>query len=212
MSTKFGLEDLLFCLEMASQVSEAYDQYVLHPEGRPRSVDDMLWVCSEYLGKKISVFELDLAAEGRSVKAACFANEDGSFEIGVLSGLEEDELRFVLCKEIFHAMLERIECRNLNLYDHVASSIEAVVERLPNRAAEAEQLALIAAMEFLFPFATREAILGRTTGELDYAEMASRYNVPLRFVEEVFEDDNVELLRQVMPLIARDSPARPFII
>jgi Zn-dependent peptidase ImmA (M78 family) len=203
---KITLDDLLFTLDIAADVSEAYDLYV-HPVTWPRTTDDMKWICSEYLGKKIDVTELEIEAEGRSVEALCVAFADGTFRIGLLSGMEKDEERFVLCKELFHVLLDRIECRNLNLYDHIASFV-TVTDSLANKAAAAEELAIIGAMEFLFPFSSREEILKNNTGVIDYAGLAEKYRIPLRFIEGGMEPQNVNLFRDVMPLLARD-PTKP---
>lgn len=206
---RFTLDDLLLTLEVAAEVSEAYDLYVLNAKSRPRTTDDLVWVCTQVLNKQITIVELDLDVTGRNVEAVCIALEDGSYEVGVLAGLTPDEERFVVCKEIFHVLLDREECRNINLYDHIASTLDAAEDDLsiPNRAAAAEELAVIGALEFIFPYAAREALINAADGRIDAEDLAAQYSIPQRLIDTVFVDSNLALFRQIMPMLAR--PASP---
>lgn len=204
---KFTLDDLLFTLETAAQVSETYDLYVLQGRNRPRTTDDLIWVCSEHLGKRLTLVELEIDASARNVEAVCIANRDGSFEIGILAGLTKDEQRFVVCKEIFHVLLDRDECHNLNLYDHVASTLTAQDEhdRIPTKAAASEELAIIGALEYIFPYAAREALAAATEGRMDADDLAEQYGIPRRFIDLIFSEHAMAFFRQVMPMLERPS-------
>lgn len=201
---KITLDDLLFSLDVAFDVGEQYRMYVLPTDHHPRRTDDLVWICGEYLGKSIAVKSLDIPAEGRSVKAVCMAFEDDGYEIGLLGGMSKDEERFILCKEVFHVLLDRVECRNINLYDHVASTLDVdVSESLASKATATEELAVIAALEFLFPFKDRLALLDATEGEINFVALANDYNIPLRYIEHAFEENNVAMFREVMPMLER---------
>ncbi|WP_187770665.1 ImmA/IrrE family metallo-endopeptidase [Cognatilysobacter lacus] len=195
---------MLFTLEIAAEYSATYDQYVLQANGRPRTTDDLVWVATQIAGKKINLYQLDLDVSARNVEAVCFANQDGSFDIGILSGLTAEEERFVVCKEIFHALLDREECRNINLFEHVASTLDAQDDlAVPTRAAAAEELAVIGALEFIFPYSAREAIMAAADGRIDAEQLAEQYSIPRRLIDTVFNDDSIAFFRQVMPMLER---------
>lgn len=204
---RFTLDDLLFTLEIAAEYSETYDRYVLAADSRPRTTDDLVWVCTQILGKQIRLHQLELDVNARNVEAVCFANEDGSFDIGVLAGMSPEEERFVVCKEIFHALLDREECRNINLFEHVASTLDAQADHLavPTRAAAAEELAVIGALEFIFPYSAREAMMNAADGRIDAEALAARYSIPRRLIDTVFDDANIAFFRQVMPMLERTA-------
>lgn len=180
----FEEKDIEACLEKALEVIEHYERYVLNAHERPRSVDDLLWICQEYLGKTIEITYINIPVDGSSVKAVFLAMANGTYRIGLLSGMSDEEERFVLCKELFHVIFDEESRRSLDLAAHLEdyTSNVAIDEGRPNCPAAWETLAEIAATEFLFPYDERVAHTnGGTTA--DFAKLATRYGLPRFHVE-----------------------------
>lgn len=182
----FKEEDLEACLDRAKEIRELYEMYVLHGNVYPKSIDKLIWLISQYLEKEVVIRYVDVPAEGSSVKAAFWAMDDGTYQIALLTGMSDDEVRFVLCKELFHVIFDEESRRYISLFAHIeeVTSTFPLEEGHPNCAASWELLAEIAATEFLFPYGDR--LKAVTTGEpTDYARVASKYGVP-RFIVEVY--------------------------
>jgi len=200
----FEDKDIRHCLEKAVEVREMYEMYVLNGKAFPRSVDRLRWVCEEYLNKKIEIEYVDVPAEGSSIKASYWAiNEDGKqwYRICPLTGMTEDELRFVLCKELFHVIFDDEEKRNLELSAHVEEyslSLASTEDVHPNCSVAWETLAEIAAMEFLFPLEERDRAINGGT-QVSFSKLASAYGVPRYYVESFCNSSNLEYIRNRIP-------------
>lgn len=180
----FDDEEIIACLEKAQEIVDLYNLYVLNSKHRRRSVDDLIWICEQYLGKKILIEYIDIPVDGSSIKAAYLAMSDGSYRIGLLSGMSDEEERFVLCKELFHVILDEESRRSLELEDHLENytSNIALDEGRPNCSAAWETLAEIAATEFLFPHDERAELTNGSTAQ-DFGKLATRYGMPRIHVE-----------------------------
>jgi len=191
----FEEEDITACLDKACDIRELYELYVLHGKTYPKSVDDLLWICQEYLKKQILIEYVDLPAEGSSIHASYWAMAEGSYRIGVLLGLSEDQLRFVLCKELFHVIFDEARRRSLALSEHVEeyTSTFQLDDGQPNCAAAWETLAEIAALEFLFPYEYRRAA-AQGDGAVNYARLATMYGLPRYFVEVGCGEGNLDYI------------------
>lgn len=202
----FKEADVIACLEKALEIRDTYHMYVLVDHDR-KSVDDLLWVCQEYLGKKIEVGQLELPAEGSSIKASFWALEDGSYIIGLLAGMTEEELRFVLCKEIFHVIFDEESRRSLELGVHLEdyTSNIGVEHGRPNCSAAWETLAEIAATEFLLPLERRLEIAGRATP--DFAKSAAHYGLPRYHVEVACGEANLDYIKRHLEKVRRAESA-----
>ncbi|EMR0463400.1 MULTISPECIES: ImmA/IrrE family metallo-endopeptidase [Stenotrophomonas] len=180
----FQEADITACLEHVLDIIEQYELYVLHGKGDVRSVDDLLWICTQYLNKKIVIEYVDIPVDGSSIKATFFANADGSYRIGLLSGMSDEEERFVLCKELFHVIFDEESRRSLDLAAHLEeyTSNIALDEGEPNCPAAWETLAEIAATEFLFPYERRVQSVANGSAA-DYGKLATRFQIPRLHVE-----------------------------
>jgi Zn-dependent peptidase ImmA (M78 family) len=175
-----------YALDKAREIAEQYRLYVIPGDGTKKSVDDLLWLMQQYLEKRITPRELlILADDSKTVHGMYAAMADGSYEIYVLAELGGVEGRFVLCKELFHVVIDKDECRNMHLYEHVVESQSSfsISTLKPNVSVQWEALAEIAAMEFLFPYADRVRILEACGGNPDFAAIAHRYGVPQVYIE-----------------------------
>ena len=195
----FKDEDILACLEKVSELREMYEMYVLNGKQERKSIDDLLWVCEQYLSKKVEVQYVDLPVEGSSIHAAFWAMEDGSYIIGLLSGMTDEEERFVLCKELFHVIFDEESRRSLALAAHVEeyTSNIAVERGEPNCPAAWETLAEIAATEFLLPYG-RRVEMAANASTVDFARIATHYGLPRFFVEVAYGKSNLEYIGKHM--------------
>jgi Zn-dependent peptidase ImmA (M78 family) len=182
-------KDVAFCLEKARELAGYYRQYVLAGDGRAKSVDDLLWICREYLKKNIQVAEVAVPAAGKVVRAVFIGREDG-YDIYLLAGMDRVSRRFILCKELFHVILDQESSRSMDIYGH----LEEVTATFPVPSAEPrcpaawEVLAEAAAMEFLYPYAERKVLdmSSASNGEID--AIAATYDIPRYLVESYCAD------------------------
>jgi hypothetical protein len=102
-------------------------------------------------------------------------------KIRIVKGLNTCWRRLVTCKELFHVLFDCPEFQRLDLQEHIESSL--YVQLNGNGSVQAEFYTEIAAMEFLFPYKDREAILKHNSNP-DTLELAKRYMVPQFYIEK----------------------------
>ncbi|WP_313248896.1 ImmA/IrrE family metallo-endopeptidase [Stenotrophomonas acidaminiphila] len=207
----FREDDITTCLRRTMEVSELYEMYV-RGDGRAtrRSVDDLLWLCEQHLQKKISIQYVSIPEDGTSIKAGFLALADGAYLIGLVEGMTDEDERFVLCKELFHVMFDHEGIRNIDLATHLAEYASLFqtpdCEGEPQCSVAWENLAEIAAMEFLFPYDQRLAhVNGGTT--LDFGRLATRYGIPRYYVEIACSPGNMQFLGRVIDRIRKSMAA-----
>lgn len=196
----FQEDDVRACLAKAVEIRELYELYALNGKAYPRSVDQLVWLVSQYLGKSVSIEMVDLPAEGSSIKATFWAMDDGSYRIGVLSGLSTDEFRYVLCKELFHVIFDEESRRSLDLGGHVEEYTSTIPldGGKPNCAAAWETLAEIAATEFLFPHPLRKAAAANGGSSMS-SKYADQYGLPRFYVEVGIGEGNLAYIEARLP-------------
>lgn len=174
--------DISRCVDLARDLAAHYHQNVLNGDSPCKRMDELIVIIQTYLEKKVTVRQL-LRAK-RSIKGVYFALQDGSYEINLLSGMDEDEERITLCKELFHVVIDTEAYHSTDLYGHVYEVVATfpVTNSNPSPSAQSEKLAELAAMEFLFPYVDRKAIL-EDNNNPDMAVIAARYGVPQGSVE-----------------------------
>lgn len=175
------------CIELVHEVAEHYRLNVLNSARTMRSVEDLEWIVGTFLQKKVTVESLKVPAAGKWIKAACVITDAGEYEIYVLTGLDLDARRFIICKELFHVVLDAESRRNMDMFRHlqeVTTTFPVAIVQPNSAAAACEYYAEAAAMEFLFPYTERLAVLAAAPeGGPNYAEIASRYGIPQEYVE-----------------------------
>ncbi|CAE6728687.1 hypothetical protein XAC301_11230 [Xanthomonas arboricola pv. corylina] len=184
-------DEVVSCLALVNEVVEHYRGQVLHHDRTMRSVEDLAWIVGEFLQKKVTLDTLKVPSAGKWIRATCIVNDDGSYEIYTLSGLDYDARRFIVCKELFHVILDEEGRRNMDTYSHLqeVTSTFPIPNSVPNSAAVCEYLAEAAAMEFLFPYVEREAtITAAGRAGPNHAEVAARYGIPQEYVESYLAD------------------------
>ena len=192
--------DVRQCLAKVHEMVEQYNLYSRANHHTQRSVDDLEWLCGEYLQKKVSVYDLELEVGDFMIRGMFAALEDKSYEIYLLAELGDRERRFVKCKELFHVILDDERCRNMEIYGHLQLSVQAfsIDDDSPDSPVAWEMLAEIAAMEFLLPYAARQEIAAAANGNIDYADVAHRYGIPQQYVEDYLSDAMMAEFAKVM--------------
>jgi Zn-dependent peptidase ImmA (M78 family) len=176
------VETLKQCIGAAKELQEQYRQYSRNPDNPAKSRDDVEWLVREYTKKTVEIRESDRTLQGH-VKGFCLAMTDGSYQIGVAASLDEYTKRFVVCKELFHVVLDdgKSECENLD--EHLDGMYVCIPkdDSQPTEAVEQELLAELGAMELLFPHAAR--IQELQAAAVDFEKLSHKYKLPLYLVE-----------------------------
>jgi len=179
-------EHIRFSLDKAAEMIRIYKSRSTNPEYFPRSVNDFHILCEEYLEHKI-VLKRPKGRKGGTVLAA-FLSYPTEDRIGLVS---EDDYnfcrdRFIRCKELFHAITNLSQYRNMDIFKHVQNMVVPTPGRpgtLPPLSSISEQMAEIAAGEFLFPY-TERLKHGSSIKTLDeYKAIAEKYKAPRVYVE-----------------------------
>jgi Zn-dependent peptidase ImmA (M78 family) len=184
--------DIEFCLRKAEEIAELYRQIVLNSAATRRSVDELRRLCTEYLAKNVKV--LEIADEPRAIRGYYVRYPD-HYDIVLYAGMDAAWKRFVLCKELFHVILdEDAKYRTISIYEHVAEVMTTfpVHDSTPGPAATSEMMAEIAAMEFLFPCRSRIKLLKGPA--IDFDAIAEMYQIPQALVEEYLSESYMKNL------------------
>lgn len=179
-------------IEKAREITETQKLYYLNSDAEEKSLPNLLDLCQKYLNNKIEAWEHKMQHDGQPIRGYCMSFADGHYEITLLGGQNRCWKRLVLCKELFHVIMDREEYRNpiiSKLIDDAAVSFPDPLSR-PDLPFAAEALAEIAAIEYLFPFERRKAIKQQLEAgeEIDFHDIANRYGIPQLYVESYLKD------------------------
>jgi len=181
--------DVEAAVAKAYEVSDHYDLTHLTGGDPHRYMDRLLESCTAVGVGRFQIIEVNVAYEGSAVYSACVMNTDGSADIVLARGLDLPWRRYLVCKELFHIMIDKEEYRNMDLAAHTASvAVDFQLDdSQPEPAVAAEFLAEVAAMEFLFPYARRESLL-KAFPQPDFASVSAQYDLPSVLVERYLSD------------------------
>lgn len=202
----FTEEELGTCFFKTAEITERYLRVCLAPLDPQRSVDNLRDACQAHLGKRISFKELELRREDSAVWGARLVVPDG-FDICYVQNLNHCWKRFVVCKELFHVVLDDSDSWNMDLDGHISEVTVSFPEPLssPGPSVKAEFLAEMGAMEFLFPFAFRQRELqGPHQG--NFLEIAQKYRVPQVLIERYLSGDYMKALGSYVHPRAQHPP------
>lgn len=177
-------------------IRDIYRLHYLGADSTERSVNNLLDLCRTYLEKKIDLQLHNDSALNHLVQSFVLVKDSG-YEICILNDLNNCWKRFVLCKELFHIVLDSEESRNPSLEEHLDDFFGGVTNlehRASTVSARTEYLAEFAAMEFLFPYAERVSLL---SGNKDISAIAERYKIPRYFAERYLTKRYIENFRDV---------------
>jgi Zn-dependent peptidase ImmA (M78 family) len=155
----------------------------LGPNAERPSTNKLLEFCRNFLDKDIRLLEHCDSYHNHKVYSFC-VKHDEYFDIVYLRELNNCWMRFVLCKELFHVILDDPSNCNSNVAEHVDSlfaiSLSDGSQDRPN-STQIETAAEIAAMEYLFPYSERQRLQNQP--QIDYMAIARQFLVPRVYVE-----------------------------
>ena len=178
-----GAPDATYSLDKAAEIAEIYAMEAQDGHNETKSIKELLRLCREYLKKKITISYLNRPyVPGGSIRGYCIAYAD-RYQICLFSGQNRCWRRFVLCKELFHVILDEDRYRTMDVYGHVEEYMNKIyVPAMAGPGAVSEALAELAAMEFMFPHKRRVEIAAQNP-PIDSLTTAKRFLVPQNFVE-----------------------------
>lgn len=184
-------------IRSAKDIAHQYQLTFLGADDPQRHVDNLLSLYSGYLAKPVpNIYEAaDIEHDESAVYSMAVMLNEEDLDIVLVKGLNHCWRRFATAKEVFHAVLDREEFQSLDL----GTLVEQVLTEFPNHdhpataAVQAEFLAEVATMEFLFPYAARLKELER--GILDFHSIALRYRIPRVKVERYLSQEYMNNLR-----------------
>lgn len=180
------LDKLQQSIEKSREINEQFKLYSLDSENRVKPVDNLIKLCQEYLKKDIKLYEHKIPHTGQPIRGFYLAYPD-YYEIVLLGEQNFCWRRLVLCKEIFHIILDDEEYQNKDigrLIDEATITLPIYKNDAdPILPMQAELFAEIAAMEFLFPYNERKSILNKSQSP-DYMLIAEQYKIPRFLVEK----------------------------
>lgn len=180
-----GKKDLNHCLRKAAEIAEQYRLDNIASDDPQRNLESFVETVRRLLGVDVRLLQLQIDKDDSAVYSACVMYEDKHCDVLFVDGLNTCWRRYVVCKELFHIIIDLPEYRNMDIEQHVQELTVAFPDddSSPEKAAVAEFIAEIAAMEFLFPYQRRQQELERAKGVPDYLAIARKYRVPVLFVD-----------------------------
>lgn len=177
-------DHIKYCLGKADEIADCYTLAHLGADDPLRSIDNLRRTCEAYLKTKITTIEVEIQKDDAAAWGSYIRKPDG-YDILLAQGLNYCWRRFVTCKELFHAVLDKDEYRNMNIEAHIQEVTVAFPdpESKPGGPILVEMLAEIAAMEFMFPYKRRQlALAGPDRG--NFLAIAEMYKAPQVHVEK----------------------------
>lgn len=190
-------EELKYCFDKTRDIAEQYAMYHIAADDPRRSVDNLRLTCEAYLKVKIELREMHVPRATSAVVAAFFSVGAGVYHVAYVQDLPHDRLRLVVCKELFHVILDCEEFHNMDLTAHVEEVTVAFPDHHsnPGPSVKAELLAELAAMEFLFPYHLRlQELAGE--GKTNFRAIAEKYGVPQVNVEHCMHPSYMEIMKK----------------
>lgn len=183
-------EHISTALDKAKEMSDHYR--LRHPIGGGhtlKSVSVLLEVIQGTIDGALKIVDMK-EQHGATTPARGFflVDENGDYTIALLGGQNPCWTRLVLCKELFHVLLDSEESRNIFVASHLDDYLYSQFpdqDTLPKKGVISEFQAEFAAMEFLFPYADRAQIV---RAPYDSAALAERYKVPKVKIEKFLSE------------------------
>lgn len=187
--------DLEAAIAKAHEVSDHYDLTHISGGDPQRYMDYLLESCTALGVGRVEMFEVDISFSTSAVYSMCVMQQDGTSHIVLAKELNQCWKRYCVCKELFHILIDKEEYRNLDVFSHTESvAVDFQLDDSnPEPSVSAEFLAEVAAMEFLFPYAKREAILAGSKSP-DFLNIAIQYRIPQILVDRYLSKNRMEPL------------------
>jgi hypothetical protein len=192
-------DDIRFALAKAKEVCEEFRTfYPDHPEILsyfPRSVDNLEPVIEKRYGCKINVRFPRIKTPHQTLVGYCIlANTSDGLEGNIFIDYDQNFCwrRFIQCKEMFQVVVDRPEGRTTD-YENQLKQLNPQFPFQRNYVASiaSEDMAEVAAMEFLFPYLQRKVCIAK---DLGYMAVAKQYRVPQSLVSRFLSESYMDIL------------------
>jgi hypothetical protein len=159
-----------------------------------RSVQDLLIFCRDFVDRPINLLAHPDSWHNHKAKSF-YVQYDDKYEIVYLKDLNNCWMRFCLCKELFHILLQDSSNCSADLKSHVGDVFTVGIESLDSsgkKSTQVEIAAEIAAMEYLFPYVDRKRWASSTN--IDFMNIANKYLIPRDYVERYLHSNSMSSL------------------
>lgn len=165
----------------ARALAEEYESFAQADDLR-KCEKRFLWTCSAFINKNIEVLYLPASIAGTAMPGTFIRLSDGGYKILLSPNLTPEWKRFVLCKELFHVVMDDEKVWNLDLASHLDQTLFAKSTNGTPLSTLSEYAAFAAAAEFLFPHSKRTWLvsIGR---QADIAGVARQFDIPGEIVD-----------------------------
>lgn len=191
------------CIFAAQEADRLFALHTRQNGDFDRSIDDFREFIGTYGNVKIN--DHKLSHEGQPIRGYMLAYDD-RYEIVLLANQDSHWRRFVEFKELFHVILDTLDKEKIFRNTDFIKQVEKTLAAFPdteNRAENCiavEQLAEIAAMEFLIPFTRRKAIVESiNSGKATLEIIAEKYKIPDSKIDLYLSENYINRIGECMP-------------
>lgn len=188
-------KDLKIALGKANAIANEYKKKSQKPNEFERSMDDFIRIVRSVSGKEIHINKFLTVQGDNSIKALFFAMAD-QYRIWYQPDMNPCWTRFVVCKEVFHVILDAPTYQTMHVYKHVEEQSLPLPEEAFHSypAGSSEEMAKVAAVEFLFPYSERLGCRNGKKTSADFLKLAEKYKIPQVYVEIYLSDPWMDFL------------------
>lgn len=191
------------CISAAQEADKLFALHTRQNGDLDRSIDDFREFIKTY--GHVEINDHKLSHEGQPIRGYMLAYDD-KYEIVLLANQDSHWRRFVEFKELFHVILDTHDkekiFRNTDFVKQVEKTLAAFPD-MENRAENCvaiEQLAEIAAMEFLIPFSRRKAMAELINSGKDTLEnISEKYKIPASKIDLYLSENYINRVGECMP-------------
>ena len=169
-----------YAVKKARELSEDYVLHALNGAAKRKCEKQFLWRCQQNLQLNINPIWLPENLPTTAMRGTC-VRTSGGYDILLLPKMDPTLTRFVLVKEIFHAIFDIEAVYQMNLLQHLDSTLFGDSKDMPLHA-QSEYAAHAAAAEFLFPYSERLAVV-KNGRYLDPKALSTEFDMPSSIVE-----------------------------
>lgn len=159
-----------------------------------RSVQELLIFCRNFVDLPINLLAHPDSWHNHKAKSF-YAKYEDKFDIVYLEDLNNCWMRFCLCKELFHILLQDPSNCSADLKSHVGDVFAVGIEALDAsgmKSTQVEIVAEIAAMEYLFPYSERKKWADSV--HINFRNIADQYLIPRDYVEKYLHANSMASL------------------
>ena len=183
----------------ATEVNDYYRLNHITGDAPQKYMDYVLDSCKALGVGTVQILQVDIPFDQTAVYSMVVMKGSNP-DIVLARDLNHCWVRYTVCKEIFHLLIDGEQYRNLDIAAHTEAVTIAypLNEAKPDMAVAAEFLSEIAAMEFLFPYAKREHLL-TLAGQPNFLAIAQQYRIPQLLIDRYLSQHFMEALGDVSP-------------